>query len=1138
MALNRARARARLQDFAFARLFIEELGWNSLPPESAKPIDDTGYLHRAIAEMSGVFVFEVFPAAPADALPAAKTCAQLHSKIEKRAYENVLIFLDEDAERSQCLMYWVKRENGKKRPRRHPYFKGQPGDLFMSKIDSMVIDMEDRRPDGSVPLAEVTRRLATALDIERVTKNFYGEFSKLRVNFVDMIAGIPSKVDRDWYASVLLNRLMFIYFLQKRGFIQNNVAYLDDKLKESQKRGPDRYYSEFLPALFFEGFAKPAEKRSEDAGRLLGPIPYLNGGLFIPHQLELQYKGIQIPDRAFENVLDLFSRYSWHLDDTPGAADNEINPAVLGYIFEKYINQKAYGAYYTRSEITEYLCERSIHAVILQRVKQYDSRRYSDLSELLMRLDAPLCRLLLGEILPKLSVLDPACGSGAFLVAALKNLLNIYGAVYGKIEVLNDTNLSQQLADIRDKHPSLNYYIRKQIIVDSLYGVDIMDEATEIAKLRLFLALVGVADTSEELEPLPNIDFNIMSGNSLIGLLTVDEKRFAGRQQDMMQHLKAQDYRRALTEKNRLVQLYRETSSWTDNLQGLRDKIEAHKDDAYAVLNGILLDDFQALKIQYQAAQLKGKAKKRPLKLADIEALKPFHWGYEFDEILETRGGFDVIITNPPWEGFKPKDKEFFPDYDSHITANKMRITTFKQLKAQLLQDPVIQRAYLKYKSGFPYVSAFYRNAPQYKNQISRVNGKKQGSDIDFYKLFTEQCFNLLRVGGICGIVIPSGIYTDLGTKQLRTMLFEETKLSGLFCFENRKSIFEGVHKSFKFVVLAFEKGGNTESFPAAFMRHDVRELADFPNENSLKISVDLLKNLSPISLSVTEFKNRMDLHINEKNQNFFWPAVVRQVHFSRELDLTNDSGLFHDTELINHLALYEGKMIYQFFYGYAALRYWIDEKAGRRRILGKKVDDSGQTLDYQMYRFAFRSVAASTNERTLISTIIPPNYFAANSLQTVHILADGVRLISNASQIFLAAVFNSFALDYLLWQRVTTNFNLFFIYQLPVPPPDPSAPNFERIVRRAARLICTAPEYDALAAEVGLGSHRAGATEPAERARLRAELDGIIAHIYGLTEAEFEYVLSTFPLVEGRVKAAALAAYQAEAGRATASNR
>ncbi len=863
MALNRTRAREILQKFDFASLFVQEMGWNSVPDSRPLPIGDTGYMRRLIAQMSGVAVLEVFPAAPNETLPNRETSDKLHRQIEQLAHENVIIFLDDDGDRAKSMMYWVKREDGKRRPRRHHYFKGQPGDLFMSKIDGMVIEMVELREDGSIPLSIVNKKLDAALDIERVTKRFYSEFSGLRVDFINLIQGIPREADRNWYASVLLNRLMFIYFLQKKGFIQENGNYLENKLEESQARGRDRYYSEFLDALFFEGFAKPAQERSAESRRLLGAIPYLNGGLFIRHRLELDYGAIQIPDRAFKNVLCLFGNYSWHLDDSLGASDNEINPDVLGYIFEKYINQKAFGAYYTRGEITEYLCQRSIHSVILEKVKAHSGRQFDDLSDLLTRLDADLCRQLLNEILPKLSILDPACGSGAFLVAAMNNLLNIYGAVFGAIDRLNDSNLRRQAEKIRREHPSINYYMRKQIIVNNLYGVDIMDEATEIAKLRLFLALVSVAHETDDLEPLPNIDFNIMAGNSLIGLLNVDEKRFdsksdmAGKaQQDFLQQRKAESYRRALAEKNRLIALYRDSvdlftagrgdipyrpsPSLPDEssgaggrhdmppLQELRDNINAQRQDAQSLLNEILLDDFLALKIQYEQAQLKGRAQKRQLQTADIEALNPFHWGYEFDEIIETRGGFDVIITNPPWEVFKPQDEEFFAQYDDSMRQKRANRVDKRRIKAQLLEDADIRREYLQYQSGYRHVSAYYRSAPQYQNQISRVDGRKQGSDINLYKLFTEQCFRLLRdktntePGGACGIVIPSGIYSDLGTKQLRQMLFEKTAISGLFGFENRKAIFEGVHRSFKFVVLSFVKkqlrgGGGGSELPRKF---------------------------------------------------------------------------------------------------------------------------------------------------------------------------------------------------------------------------------------------------------------------------------------------------------------------------------
>ena len=326
MPMNRANVRQLLEKFDFRSLFVQEMGWNSVPDTHPTPIADTGHMRRQISEMSGVTVLEVFPTDPVGTLPDARTCEAIHRQIEKLSYENVLIFLNDDRDRTQSMMYWVKREEGKRRPRRHHYFKGQPGDLFMSKIDGMVIEMDELREDGSLPLVEVTGRLTAALDIERVTKRFYNEFSGLRLNFINLIEGIPRDADRYWYASVLLNRLMFIYFLQKKGFIQDNGNYLDGKLEESKRRGADRFYSEFLAELFFEGFARPEHERSAQAKRLLGPIPYLNGGLFLRHRLELEYGAIRIPDEAFENVLSLFGKYSWHLDDTPGAATTRSTP--------------------------------------------------------------------------------------------------------------------------------------------------------------------------------------------------------------------------------------------------------------------------------------------------------------------------------------------------------------------------------------------------------------------------------------------------------------------------------------------------------------------------------------------------------------------------------------------------------------------------------------------------------------------------------------------------------------------------------------------------------------------------------------------------------------------------------------------
>ncbi len=862
--INLIQTRDAIQAFDFNSLFINELGWNNPLQIQAPQISD--YQIKPIATLGGVVVFEI----SGETFPTAQIRADIHQQISAIHHENLLIFIDKRPKPTKSIWYW----RSGKQPREHYYFQGQPGDLFISKLSALFVDMAELEDSGGdLSVVKVSEKLKNALDLETVTKKFYQDFQNQHLKFLELIEGIDDERNRSWYASILLNRLMFIWFLQKKGFLdKGNMNYLPDKLNQCQ----NSFYKEFLSKLFFEGFAKPKEQRSSETNDLLGDIRYLNGGLFLKHSLECKYE-ISIQDKAFDNLFQLFARYSWNLNDTLGGDDNEINPDVLGYIFEKYINQKQFGAYYTRTKITEYLCEQTIHKLILQKINHAEipgslpARHFDTVSDLLMNLDANLCHELLDKVLPKLSLLDPACGSGAFLIAMMNTLINIYWAIIGRIPFLQDRALKKWLKDKKSEHANLSYFIKKQIITDNIFGVDIMEEATEIARLRLFLALVSSAESVEDLEPLPNIDFNILAGNSLLGLMQVEAQQFDNKQDDLFR----KSYPQVLAEKNAKIRAYRDATTYAEDLGKLRDEIEAHKQEAKPILDEILLDEFNRLKIKFEQANWDfnknklGKAVKRPLELKDFDKLQLFHWGYEFDEILNNKGGFDAIITNPPWEVFKPQAKEFFNDYSEIVTKNKMTIKEFEKEKNKLLQESETLEAWLAYQSRFPHLSKYFRLNSQYPHQIAVVNGRKTGSDINLYKLFLEQCFNLLRKDGQCGIVIPSGIYTDLGATGLRNLLFNNTQITGLFCFENRKNIFEGVDSRFKFVVLSFAKGGKTSEFPAAFMRHDVNELAKFPKSSSLRVKTDMIYRLSPDSHSVMEFKNEMDVSIAEKMLRF-----------------------------------------------------------------------------------------------------------------------------------------------------------------------------------------------------------------------------------------------------------------------------
>lgn len=205
--INVTRVKEKLDRFDFQQLFTEELGWSnpSSPRAAIMDMDGIQVQRRQIAELSGVVVFEIV----ADTIPNATTRRQIHKEITRSYHENLLVFVD--TKRSQSIWYWVKREGGKSTPREHYYIKGQPGDLFISKISAMVFDIS-RFEEGDIPIVEVAEAMRHALDVERVTKKFYPEFAEQRLAFMELIEGIDDPADRKWYASILLNRLMFIYF--------------------------------------------------------------------------------------------------------------------------------------------------------------------------------------------------------------------------------------------------------------------------------------------------------------------------------------------------------------------------------------------------------------------------------------------------------------------------------------------------------------------------------------------------------------------------------------------------------------------------------------------------------------------------------------------------------------------------------------------------------------------------------------------------------------------------------------------------------------------------------------------------------------------------------------------------------------
>ena len=360
MTLSMPRIRHYLREGNLEKLFIEELGWDRHATQLTVAVDGHTYTLSAIAEKRGVQIFECQTDA-ASSIPGYATRRKLETQITKSAYEHLIIFVD--AARTMQIWQWVARQPGQPTAYRehHYHAQHQSGDALIQKLEAITFSLNE---EEGITLTGVVFRLRDAFDRDRITRRFYDHFKREHAAFLAFIKGITEQGDREWYASLMLNRLMFVYFIQCKGFLNGDTDYLKNRLRVIQERqGKGKFltfYRYFLLRLFHEGFAQQPAQRAADLEELLGEVPYLNGGLFELHTLEQKHTGIDIPDEAFEHLFAFFDQYDWHLDTRPLRNDREINPDVLGYIFEKYINQKQMGAYYTKEDITEYIAKNTV----------------------------------------------------------------------------------------------------------------------------------------------------------------------------------------------------------------------------------------------------------------------------------------------------------------------------------------------------------------------------------------------------------------------------------------------------------------------------------------------------------------------------------------------------------------------------------------------------------------------------------------------------------------------------------------------------------------------------------------------------------------------------------------------------------
>ncbi|MCC8113071.1 MAG: hypothetical protein LIP03_03580 [Bacteroidales bacterium] len=353
-------------------LFTEHLGWNK--PSNKFPIYVAGFegAFKPLAERNS---FHVLMADAAE-LPSPSALKRIDSQLRPKAEDYIAIFRLKGESKHQLWMVPVKKVE--KRDLVSVEFDAPYQTEYLAqKLSLIEFGIEER-----TTIVDVKARVHKAflVNSEQITKDFYKGFKVQHKAFAAQITGINDSVrdadnrDKQWYASVMLNRLMFCYFIQKKGFLDGDLDYLTHKLEmcreeEGENKFYRKFYKAFLRRLFSDGLN--STERTEDFKRDFGRIPYLNGGMFDSHELEKKYGDIDIPDEAFDSLFGFFGKWRWHLDTRITQEGKDINPDVLGYIFEQYINDRAQmGAYYTKEDITEYIGRNTILPFLLEKTKK------------------------------------------------------------------------------------------------------------------------------------------------------------------------------------------------------------------------------------------------------------------------------------------------------------------------------------------------------------------------------------------------------------------------------------------------------------------------------------------------------------------------------------------------------------------------------------------------------------------------------------------------------------------------------------------------------------------------------------------------------------------------------------------------
>ena len=751
-----------------------------------------------------------------------------------------------------------------------------------------------------------------------------------------------------------------------------------------------------------------------------------------------------------------------------------------------------------------------------------------------------------------LSIVDPACGSGHFLLAAARRL----AAHVARLQA----NGTPSAAEYR--------HALRQVVGSCIFGVDLNPMALELCKVGLWMEAV------EPGLPLTFLNSHIQHGNALLGTtpelmakgipdaawdpIEGDDKKAASalkkrnknhgvEEQTAMSfvgppsHHEAQVVTLAVRELDAasdadVEALAKKEERWDGILSSSEYCHQKFVADAWCAAFvwpkqfGELTDAAPTNELWRQIRDGKGDAPSLTTRTVGelTDQYRFFHWHLQFPQVF-AKGGFDVVLGNPPWDELSPDQREFFAKYRPDIRA--LSREEQEQVVATLLTDRTIAQAWSARLRSLYATLHFLKKTGRFTLYAPGNLGK---GDFNVYRMFVELALKGVRSGGYAAQIAPAALYGGANASAIRHFLLDCSQLKYLFGLINtQRGWFSDVDMD-RFCAYAARGGGRTESFVAKFGLSRTADLAMLP----ITISASSIRALSPSTYAIADVRSEADVAISTKMEqrhpsfSVGWPSR----HYQAELHMTNESTLF--TSDGAGIPVYEGRMVTHFDHraktyvsGHGNSALWREREFGdfekavvpQWRVLRTRVPAKlGDRVD--RYRIGFAGIANPRNERSVMAALIPPGAICGNAVPTID-------FGWGKEWMYLPwlAVANSFVIDALARKKLSSpNLKPYILDTLPFPRPSLEEPWAQRVCILALKLTCTSPEmtpYWNAMAELGICEAVPEGTVPSsalidEESRIiaRAEIDAVIAHeVYGLSRDELSNILETFPVLKKR---------------------